>query len=63
MWYEMDYPATWAGLNSFLSGVLSLFSSTFSAMLGQPVLVLFLAGGLMVVVIYLFRELAKASKK
>lgn len=63
MWYEMDYPATWAGLNSFLSGALSLFSSTFSAMLGQPVLVLFLAGFLFLLAICLFRELARTAKK
>lgn len=63
MWYELDHPATWAGLNEFLSGVLSLFSDTFSAMLGQPVLVLFLAALLMAVVFGLVRELFRASKK
>ena len=63
MWYEMNYPATWAGLNNFFSGVLSLFSATLSAMMTPPMLVIFLVGGLMVVSIYLFRELAKASKK
>lgn len=63
MWFEMDYPATWAGLNSFLSGVLSLISATFDAMLGQPVLVLFLAALLMAVVLLVVRELFRASKK
>ena len=63
MWYEIDHPATWAGLNSFLFGVLSLLSGTLSAMMTQPVLVIFFAGGLMVVAIYLFRELARAAKK
>jgi hypothetical protein len=63
MWYEIDHPATWAGLNSFLSGVLNLFSTTFSAVLEQPVLVLFLSGVLFIVVIYLLREMFKTSKK
>lgn len=63
MWYEMDYPATWAGLNSFLSGVLRLFSGTLSAMEGLPVMVLFLVGALMVISVYLFRDLAKSAKK
>lgn len=63
MWYEIDHPATWAGLNSFLAEVLSLFSSTFSAMLNQPVLVLFLTGSLFLLAIFLFWELFKASKK
>ena len=63
MWYEIDHPATWAGLNSFLSGVLSLFSSTFNAMMGQPVFVLILAAFLMSVAFYLAREFFRASRK
>lgn len=63
MWYEIDHPASWAGLNSFLSGVLSLFNSTFSAMLSQPVMVLFFAGFLMAVVLYLVLDLCRASRK
>lgn len=63
MWYEFYYSATWAGLNSFLSGVLSLFSSTFSAMMAQPILVLFVSALLMALVFYLVREFFKASKK
>lgn len=62
MWYEVDYPATWAGLNNFLSGVLSLLSETLSAMMAQPVLVIFFVGGLMLVAIYLLRDLGRASK-
>lgn len=62
MWYEMNYPATWAGLNNFLSGCVSVLSSTLSAIMTQPGLMIFFAGGLMVVAIYLLRELAKASK-
>ena len=63
MWYEIEHPVSWAGLNEFLSGALSLFSSTFNVMLGQPVLVLFLAAFLMGVVLFLVRELFKASRR
>ena len=63
MWYEIDHPATWAGLNSFLSGAWSLFSSVFSAMLTQPVMVLILSGFLMAVVLYLVWEFFRASRK
>lgn len=63
MWYAIDHPATWAGLNSFLSGVLALISATFDAMLGQPVLVLFFSAFLLAAVLLIFREMFRASKK
>ncbi len=63
MWYAIDHPASWAGLNSFLSGTLDLISATFDAMLDQPVLVLFLSSFLMTVVLYIFRDMFRASKK
>lgn len=63
MWYEIDHPATWTGLNSFLSGVLRLWSDTFDAMLTQPVMALFMGGVLMAVVFLVVRDLIRASKK
>lgn len=62
MWYAIDHPATWAGLNSFLSGVLALISATFDAMLDQPVLVLFLSALLMAVVFFIFCDMVRTSK-
>lgn len=62
MWYAINHPATWAGLNSFLSGVLALISATFDAMLGQPVMVLFLSAFLMAAVLLIFRDMFRTSK-
>ncbi len=63
MWYAIDHPATWAGLNSFLSGVLRLWSDTFDAMLTQPVMALFMGSALMAVVFALVRGLLKLAKE
>lgn len=63
MWYNADYPATWAVLNTFLGDVLSLFSGTFNAIMSQPIMVLFLSAQLLAVAYGLFRLLGRASKK
>lgn len=63
MWYQLAYPATWAGFNTFLSGVSSLFSSTSSAIMGQPVLLFFLAALLLLVVYWFLLLICHTAKR
>ncbi len=62
MWYNADYPATWAGVNTFLSGVLGLISDTLNAMLAVPVMALFVSASVLAVAYALLWALGKAAK-
>lgn len=63
MWYDADYPAGWAGVNRFLSGVMGLFNDTFNAVMTQPILVLFLSALVLAIVVYLFWDMYRTAKK
>lgn len=62
MWYNADYPATWAGVNTFLNGVLDLISDTLNAMLTVPIMALFVSVSVLAVAYALLWVFGKAAK-